>query len=243
MASFLKLSVPPQLDFRSAILNAGYRVSLSHCYPHSIKTDAPPSVVWDLFSGVAKRQYPDRTWPKPLPEKPSPTDYLLSRQVSVVADFTTHPDANPESKKLKLVRFQANPEKNWGPKSKAKSRLLLYSLFACFGDWQFIKFYVTVLKLNQKKKGSLTRRSHGWMKRSHSGKIWIQRHLHFTLLELLFTLARLMSIICLVGAEWTGCLEPSGLRAWRESLRVPNPQRPGWWMLRMQFANIPVHQL
>ncbi len=110
------------MDFRSAILNAGYRVSLSHCYPSSIKTDAPPSVIWDLFQGAAKRQYPDRTWPRPLPEKPSAADYLLNRTVTVVADFSAHPEANPNSRKQKLVRFQANPEKNWGPKAKAKSR-------------------------------------------------------------------------------------------------------------------------
>jgi len=50
-ASLLKLSVPSLVMFRSAILNAGYCVSLSHCYPLSIKTDAPMSVIWDLFQG------------------------------------------------------------------------------------------------------------------------------------------------------------------------------------------------
>ena len=120
VSSVFKLSVPSLVDFRSALLNAGYRVSLSHCHPLSVKTDAPPSVMWDLFQGVAKRQYPDKTWPRPLPEKPSPADYLLSRTVTVVADFSPHQDANPNSRKAKLVRFQENPEKNWGPKSKAK---------------------------------------------------------------------------------------------------------------------------
>lgn len=51
-ASVLKLSVPSLVTFRSAILNAGYNVSLSHCYPLSIKTDAPMSVIWDLFQGM-----------------------------------------------------------------------------------------------------------------------------------------------------------------------------------------------
>lgn len=50
-ASLLKLSVPSLVMFRSAILNAGYCVSLSHCHPLSIKTDAPMSVIWDLFQG------------------------------------------------------------------------------------------------------------------------------------------------------------------------------------------------
>lgn len=43
----------PSFDFwclilccRSAFLNAGYRVSLSHCAKDSIKTDAPSSFLW-----------------------------------------------------------------------------------------------------------------------------------------------------------------------------------------------------
>lgn len=51
LASILKLSVPALVKFRSAILHAGYRVSLSHCHTNSIKTDAPMSVIWDLFQG------------------------------------------------------------------------------------------------------------------------------------------------------------------------------------------------
>ncbi|KAF2363069.1 tRNA methyltransferase Trm1 [Trinorchestia longiramus] len=34
--------------FKSALLNAGYRVSSSHCHKTSIKTDAPAKVVWDV---------------------------------------------------------------------------------------------------------------------------------------------------------------------------------------------------
>ncbi|KAJ1921184.1 RNA methyltransferase tRNA(m5U54)methyltransferase [Mycoemilia scoparia] len=36
-------------------------------------------------------------------------------------DFTLHPDANPESRKIKLVRFQQNPEKFWGPKARHRA--------------------------------------------------------------------------------------------------------------------------
>lgn len=56
-ASLLKLSVPSLVTFRSAILNAGYNVSLSHCHPLSIKTDAPTSVIWDLFQGNRSLRY------------------------------------------------------------------------------------------------------------------------------------------------------------------------------------------
>ena len=38
--------------------------------------------------------------------------------------FDLHEDANPESRKNKLKRFQVNPEKNWGPKMRSKTSLL-----------------------------------------------------------------------------------------------------------------------
>ncbi|KAA0202582.1 hypothetical protein HAZT_HAZT008962 [Hyalella azteca] len=42
-------TMPGKLQrFKSALLNAGYRVSSSHCHKTSIKTDAPAEVVWDV---------------------------------------------------------------------------------------------------------------------------------------------------------------------------------------------------
>lgn len=33
----------------SGILNAGYKVSTSHCGPQTVKTDAPSHIVWDVM--------------------------------------------------------------------------------------------------------------------------------------------------------------------------------------------------
>ena len=38
--------------------------------------------------------------------------------------FVEHPDANPESRKKSLKRFQMNPERNWGPKMRSKTSTL-----------------------------------------------------------------------------------------------------------------------
>lgn len=46
MASFLRISVPPLEKLRSALLNAGYSVSGSHCDPNAIKTTAPDQFLW-----------------------------------------------------------------------------------------------------------------------------------------------------------------------------------------------------
>ena len=42
-------SSPKMDDVRSALVNAGYRVSAFHKEADAIKTDAPNSVVWDIM--------------------------------------------------------------------------------------------------------------------------------------------------------------------------------------------------
>ncbi|XP_068622642.1 tRNA (guanine(26)-N(2))-dimethyltransferase isoform X2 [Battus philenor] len=55
------LETMPMLVMRSAILNAGYKVSFSHAARLSIKTYAPAQVIWDII----------RTWEKKHPVKPA----------------------------------------------------------------------------------------------------------------------------------------------------------------------------
>ena len=35
--------------YRSAILDKGYRVSISHAHANAVKTDAPHHVIWDIM--------------------------------------------------------------------------------------------------------------------------------------------------------------------------------------------------
>ena len=39
----------PMTDFKSAVINAGYRISNFHKDPLAIKTDAPNGVLWDII--------------------------------------------------------------------------------------------------------------------------------------------------------------------------------------------------
>ncbi|XP_053320913.1 tRNA (guanine(26)-N(2))-dimethyltransferase isoform X2 [Spea bombifrons] len=117
ISSVVRCSTPSLLQFRSALLHAGYRVSLSHACKNAVKTDAPPSVVWDIM----------RCWEKQNPVKreklsaTSPAFHILSKEPSVQACFDVRDDANPKSRKMGLKRFQENPEANWGPKARAKA--------------------------------------------------------------------------------------------------------------------------
>ncbi|XP_054283171.1 tRNA (guanine(26)-N(2))-dimethyltransferase-like isoform X1 [Macrosteles quadrilineatus] len=106
----------PLIDIRSAILNAGYRVSASHAAPTAIKTNAPSKIIWDIM----------RCWVhmNPVSEKRlvpgSVAAAIILEPPNLIANFDIHPRARPSSAIRKLVRYQQNPEKNWGPGTRAR---------------------------------------------------------------------------------------------------------------------------
>ncbi|XP_060037783.1 tRNA (guanine(26)-N(2))-dimethyltransferase isoform X2 [Erinaceus europaeus] len=116
LSSTIHCNTPSLLQLRSAILHAGFRVSLSHACKNAVKTDAPASVLWDIM----------RCWEKECPVKrerlseTSPAFRILSVEPRLQADFTIREDANPSSRQRGLKRFQANPEANWGPRPRAR---------------------------------------------------------------------------------------------------------------------------
>lgn len=115
ITSTLHCETPPMLTFRSAILNAGYQVSYTHMHKNSIKTNAPAKVIWDIM----------RCWIKnhPINKKRSientPAYNIAKIEPEKDYSFNMHPDANPMSRKLGFVRFQANPLPHWGPGTRA----------------------------------------------------------------------------------------------------------------------------
>ncbi|XP_043653247.1 probable tRNA (guanine(26)-N(2))-dimethyltransferase [Drosophila teissieri] len=112
----LKLEIVPMLKFRSAILHAGYRVSYSHASKNSLKTDAPPAVLWDILRSWSKRHpvNPERMIPG------TSLAAILSKECTATYEFDElHPEANPKSRKSALSRFQENPTPHWGPGTRA----------------------------------------------------------------------------------------------------------------------------
>ncbi|KAL6754856.1 putative N2,N2-dimethylguanosine tRNA methyltransferase [Haematococcus lacustris] len=100
---------PPKSEvFRSALLNAGFRVSGSHANPLALKTDAPCTVVWDIV----------RCWIKDHPVKiKDPNSYaatILAKQPTLVASFAR---AQGAVRRDEAPRFVQNPA-HWGPKPK-----------------------------------------------------------------------------------------------------------------------------
>ncbi|NXB94356.1 TRM1 dimethyltransferase, partial [Vidua chalybeata] len=116
LSSTIRSNTPSLLQLRSALLHAGFRVSLSHACRNAVKTDAPPAVLWDIMRCWAKLHPVKR---ERLPDS-SPAARILSVEPTLQASFALHEDANPSSRKRGLKRFPENPEAFWGPKARAK---------------------------------------------------------------------------------------------------------------------------
>uniref|UniRef100_A0A6G1SPM0 tRNA (guanine(26)-N(2))-dimethyltransferase n=1 Tax=Aceria tosichella TaxID=561515 RepID=A0A6G1SPM0_9ACAR len=127
MASILRMRLPRFKDFMSALVNAGYKVSISHTNQYGLKTNAPNTVVWDVFRQMAEqfRSQQDQSHPGSKKVKLQQTilmERIMSKPRERSYDFTYNAAIETESQKLSLLRFQMNPDKDWGPKSKPTTK-------------------------------------------------------------------------------------------------------------------------
>lgn len=100
--------------FRSAIINAGFRVSQSHADPGGIKTDAPPSLIMDIMKQIVKD---NPTIGAQKRETDTKAKKLAELPMENKIDFS-----NAEgSEGVGVSAFFPNPEEFWGPKSRATS--------------------------------------------------------------------------------------------------------------------------
>eukprot|EP01083_Nonionella_stella_P123296 371468_1 len=120
LATILHATTPKFAAFRSAVINAGFPVSQSHCSPTALKTPAPPSVIWDIM----------RAWVREKPVKPakktSPAFAILNKDPQIEVDFTLVKGTDLSSKRTGIPKFIPNSE-NWGPKSRAKPDIRMTS--------------------------------------------------------------------------------------------------------------------
>eukprot|EP01112_Ceratiomyxa_fruticulosa_P010033 TRINITY_DN2633_c0_g1_i4.p1 TRINITY_DN2633_c0_g1~~TRINITY_DN2633_c0_g1_i4.p1 ORF type:complete len:677 (+),score=149.49 TRINITY_DN2633_c0_g1_i4:1310-3340(+) len=112
LCNVLHVTSPSLAVIKSAMITAGFKVSEAHAKPGSIKTDAPPEVLWDIMRCWAKLHPPKQ----PLPT--SPAHFILSKEPTIQADFTLREDLKTSN----VARFLPNPSENWGPLTKAGKR-------------------------------------------------------------------------------------------------------------------------
>ncbi|CAG9463613.1 unnamed protein product [Pedinophyceae sp. YPF-701] len=105
---------PIKMDtFRSALGNAGYRVSGSHANPLAVKTDAPWGVIWDVLRQWTKEAAPDKQYdPDGVPAA------ILSKPIETAVSFARHVPSLSKAKMNNVGRFLPNPDENWGPQRK-----------------------------------------------------------------------------------------------------------------------------
>jgi tRNA (guanine26-N2/guanine27-N2)-dimethyltransferase len=116
----MKCEMPSLAKFHSAILNAGYQVSISHCASNTVKTDAPPEVLWAILQAYRLEHLRSG-------QMVPAGNFVAQRLVELppveglTVSFEKHPDADKPSRKIKLIRFEQHKGMNWGPKARAKS--------------------------------------------------------------------------------------------------------------------------
>ncbi|XP_027924782.1 probable tRNA (guanine(26)-N(2))-dimethyltransferase 2 isoform X2 [Vigna unguiculata] len=113
LCATLKCTSPSAIIFRSAVINAGYRISGTHVNPLGLKSDAPMDVIWDIM----------RCWVKNHPVKPQPADQpgsiILAKEPVLQANFSRAVSSLSKAQAKKVARFLPNPERHWGPKLRA----------------------------------------------------------------------------------------------------------------------------
>ncbi|GLT61976.1 hypothetical protein SLA2020_346460 [Shorea laevis] len=113
LCATLKCTSPSAVIFRSAVINAGYRISGTHVNPLGLKSDAPMDVIWDIM----------RCWVKNHPVKAQSADQpgsvILSREPVLQANFARAVASLSKAQAKKVARFLPNPERYWGPKLRA----------------------------------------------------------------------------------------------------------------------------
>ncbi|XP_061366877.1 tRNA (guanine(26)-N(2))-dimethyltransferase 2-like isoform X5 [Gastrolobium bilobum] len=113
LCATLKCTSPSAIIFRSAVINAGYRISGTHVNPLGLKSDAPMDVIWDIM----------RCWVKQHPVKAQPADQpgsiILAKEPVLQANFARAVASLSKAQAKKVARFLPNPERHWGPKLRA----------------------------------------------------------------------------------------------------------------------------
>ncbi|KAJ3160018.1 RNA methyltransferase tRNA(m5U54)methyltransferase [Geranomyces michiganensis] len=118
LSQTVKSNCPPLKEIFSALLNMGYKVSMTHAAPNSIKTNAPGWAIWDMMRAyVALHPVHMKNFAADAPGK-----MILEHETRSTVSFATHPDSAVTSRTVKLTRYQINPTKNWGPMARAGKR-------------------------------------------------------------------------------------------------------------------------
>jgi tRNA (guanine26-N2/guanine27-N2)-dimethyltransferase len=131
IARSLHCATPSENALRGALRHLGYRVTRSHCKPGSIKTDAPWSVIWHIMKEWIRQKAPVKT--ENIKQGTAAYGLLKLGEEALEAKSAASKEEDAqevifdeqlgrEENKEKLVRYQMNPRKDWGPMNRARGK-------------------------------------------------------------------------------------------------------------------------
>ena len=112
-AHFFKFQVPSRSIFVQALESKGFKTSLSHTNPNSIKTNCDADTMWDLF-----REYSLNNPTKVMEGTPA---YILLKKAQKTSFELTKFKKTKEKRPIPI--YVEKPGKNWGPASKNRKAL------------------------------------------------------------------------------------------------------------------------
>lgn len=136
LSSLIKLQVPALKRIAAGLGSLGFDCSLTHAQPSTIKTDAPWDAIWyvmkkchddkEAYQGRNLEDMPEKGIGyrilKHLEDNKEHYDDLYGSKLSLEQNETS--GKIEKMRKLKIVRFQENPTKNWGPKARPSGKEL-----------------------------------------------------------------------------------------------------------------------
>ncbi|SCU90296.1 LADA_0F03092g1_1 [Lachancea dasiensis] len=124
VSSVLKFQVPSLKTVVAGLGSLGFECSLTHAQPSSLKTNAP----WEAIWYVMRRYCEDNKLCNLEKMNPNSFGYKILTNDAVVNrseydgklsfDENEHSGNVEKLRKLKIVRYQENPSRNWGPKAR-----------------------------------------------------------------------------------------------------------------------------
>ncbi|KAJ3442390.1 tRNA (guanine(26)-n(2))-dimethyltransferase [Anaeramoeba flamelloides] len=125
ISSHFKSSSISLLNFRSALANAGFKQSGTHCLKNAIKTDAPISFIYRVYCAWIEKKGEKESALKKLQNNKAFLHFFKKYTESgseldkIKIDFTPSSEVK---KQMKIKAFYPNPQKNWGPKKRASGK-------------------------------------------------------------------------------------------------------------------------
>ncbi|KAL0241785.1 hypothetical protein GEMRC1_007020 [Eukaryota sp. GEM-RC1] len=116
MCSVLKISSPPSIDARSALLNKGFLVCQWHGDRKAFKTNAPWKTVWSMVVSHGKEFLKGVEWDE-KDAKYHKRAIIFSKDWESDWDWSRNDGALLSSRKTGVKKFPQNPEPYWGPGS------------------------------------------------------------------------------------------------------------------------------